>query len=495
MNNFSPDRAAGVLLGQACGDALGVPYEFGPALDADFIPELVGGGPFGFAPGEYSDDTAMGVCIAEVAASGADLATPTALDMIASNFLEWAKDANDIGNQTRSVFDASRSLAGTAGERLIEASRRHAELHPGRVGNGALMRTSIVGLTRLHDRNATAAAARAVAALTHADPLAIESCVLWAEAIRLAVTIGRLDLAAGLDLINPAHQARWRSWIDESTGVDPRTFNPNGFTVTALQAAWAAITWTPVPELDLAAGSFPAQHFELALRNAVRAGNDTDTVAAIAGGLLGAYWGQSAIPFRLNRHIHGYGGNRAHDLIALAALTANEGRPDHRGWPTAPHITDPAYLRGLDFAAAHPHDDGVVLGTYNTTEHGCDAIVSLCRLGSAEIPASGVAATDHLELRLIDSENPADNPHLDFVFAEIAAAIATLRSEDHRVFVHCVAAEQRAPTAGIAYSRLLGIDVDAARAGIGEALPRLRGYGLLWEAAASVPRGILPSPR
>ena len=32
MTNFSHDRAAGVLLGQACGDALGVPYEFGPAL-------------------------------------------------------------------------------------------------------------------------------------------------------------------------------------------------------------------------------------------------------------------------------------------------------------------------------------------------------------------------------------------------------------------------------------------------------------------------------
>ena len=45
-------RAAGVLLGQACGDALGVPYEFGPALPATFAPQMAGGGPFGFAAGD-----------------------------------------------------------------------------------------------------------------------------------------------------------------------------------------------------------------------------------------------------------------------------------------------------------------------------------------------------------------------------------------------------------------------------------------------------------
>ena len=57
MDGFSHDRAAGVLLGQACGDALGVPYEFGPALPSDFIPQMVGGELGPFAPGEYSDDT------------------------------------------------------------------------------------------------------------------------------------------------------------------------------------------------------------------------------------------------------------------------------------------------------------------------------------------------------------------------------------------------------------------------------------------------------
>jgi ADP-ribosyl-[dinitrogen reductase] hydrolase len=310
------DRAAGVLVGQACGDALGVPYEFGPALPASFEPGMVGGGPFGFDPGEYSDDTAMAVCIAEVSATGADLTSNDALDEIAQRFIDWAAVSKDVGTQTRAVFAAAQAGDGPIGRRVIDASRAHAFAHPGRVGNGALMRTAIVGLTRLTDRSATAEAARAVAELTHADPLGKESCVLWSEAVRLAVTQGELDVLAGLDLIPTTRRDQWAAWIREATDVDPRTFTKNGFTVWALQAAWAAITWTP---------RVPAQHFAEATKNAVRAGDDTDTVAAIAGGLLGAYWGQSAVPPDWSRSIHGYGGHDSDGLALLGEQTAARG--------------------------------------------------------------------------------------------------------------------------------------------------------------------------
>ena len=76
------DRAAGVLLGQACGDALGVPYEFGaPPMHDD--PVMKGGGLGPYAPGEWSDDTQMAVCIARVAVTGADLTADPALNQIA----------------------------------------------------------------------------------------------------------------------------------------------------------------------------------------------------------------------------------------------------------------------------------------------------------------------------------------------------------------------------------------------------------------------------
>jgi ADP-ribosylglycohydrolase len=312
------DRASGVLLGQACGDALGVPYEFGPALPPDFVPEMVGGGLGPFEPGEYSDDTAMAVCIAEVSATGIDLTSPDAIDRIAGNFLVWGEDAKDIGNQTSAVLAEARASAEPPGVSVPLAAQAYAFSHPHSAGNGALMRTAVVALSRVRDREATAAAARRVAAITHVDPLAVDSCVLWTEAVRRAVVDGELDLLGGLDLVAESRRTTWRDWIDEATATDPRTFSPNGFTVTAMQAAWAAITWTPVPDE-------PARHLELALMNAVRTGNDTDTVAAIAGGLLGARWGASAIPPHWAGAVHGYGGHTAEGLVDLAVRTLENG--------------------------------------------------------------------------------------------------------------------------------------------------------------------------
>jgi ADP-ribosyl-[dinitrogen reductase] hydrolase len=63
-----------------------------------------------------------------------------------------------------------------------------------------------------------------------------------------------------------------------------------------LQGAWSAITTTLIPQDDPASGVFRVDHLRLALDAAVRGGGDTDTVAAIAGGLLGAAYGASAVP-------------------------------------------------------------------------------------------------------------------------------------------------------------------------------------------------------
>ena len=258
LTSDQTDRACGVLLGQACGDALGVPYEFGTPPGADELARMTGGGLGDYAPGEWSDDTQMAACIALVSSTGADLTSTEALDEIADGFLRWRTDgASDIGVQTSAVLrDAGPGKDG-AGSRVAAAAASYADSHPHSAGNGALMRTSVVGLTRLDDRDATAEAARTVAALTHADPLAGDSAVLWSEAVRVAVVERRLDLRGGLDLIPEERRDQWASWIDDAETKPMRTFTPNGFTVTALQAAWAAITQTPVPEDAPAAGVVP----------------------------------------------------------------------------------------------------------------------------------------------------------------------------------------------------------------------------------------------
>ncbi len=367
------DHAAGVLLGQACGDALGVPYEFATPPSAGELAAMRGGGLGPYEPGEWSDDTQMALCIARVAAAGADLSGDDALDAIADAFLEWAgHGASDIGTQTRAVLSAARRGTGPVGRRLRDAARAYAAAHPCSAGNGALMRTSVVGSSALDDRNATAAAARAVAELTHGDPLAAESCVLWSEAVRVAVTEGRFELLAGLGLLPPARRGQWQGWIEAATGADPNRFNPNGFTVTALQAAWAAITATPEPPLDPSAGSYPCLHLQHALHAAVRVGNDTDTVAAIAGGLLGARWGGSAVPWHWRRAVHGWPGMAVRDLVSLGILTARRGTSDSQGWPMGEQVESFDYDYTERPAVRHPYDDGIWLGTVAASEHDAD---------------------------------------------------------------------------------------------------------------------------
>ena len=139
------DRAAGVLLGAACGDALGVPYEFARPPGPGEMPVMKGGGLGPYSPGEYSDDTQMAVCIAQVAATGADLCSVEALDQIATNFLGWAaRGATDIGSQTRAVLSGARRdrTAGPADALRATAAQLH-ERTGRTAGNGSLMRTGV----------------------------------------------------------------------------------------------------------------------------------------------------------------------------------------------------------------------------------------------------------------------------------------------------------------------------------------------------------------
>jgi ADP-ribosylglycohydrolase len=305
------DRIAGVLTGAACGDALGVPYEFAAQLGADQTPEMIGGGLGPYEPGEWSDDTQMAVCVAQVAATGADLREQAALDAIAGWFLKWfAEGASDVGMQTRRVLAATARRHGSGAAMRAAAAELHGET--GRsAGNGSLMRTAVVAVAHLDDVVAMAEAARAVSELTHFDPLAGDACVLWCAGIRRAVLDGVFDgVREGLDLLPAERRAQWADWLADAETRPPGTFIPNGFVV---QAAWSAITHTPAEG---------PRHLERALHAVVRVGDDTDTIAAIAGTLLGARWGASAIPAKWRDAVNGWPGMRAPDLEALSLSAA-----------------------------------------------------------------------------------------------------------------------------------------------------------------------------
>ena len=79
---------------------------------------------------------------------------------------------------------------------------------------------------------------------------------------------------------------RWRGLITAAETQPPSSFKQNAWSVGALQAAWSAITHTPVPDEGPA-----CRHLADTLTTATRIGHDTDTVAAITGAMLGARWG------------------------------------------------------------------------------------------------------------------------------------------------------------------------------------------------------------
>jgi ADP-ribosylglycohydrolase len=414
-------------VGLAAGDALGAGYEFTtPVGEID----MIGGGLGPWAPGESTDDTQMAICIAEVIADS--VWDPHA---IGERFLAWLADGpKDVGTQTRGV------LAGAAsGADLPERARDYYEQHPRRAaGNGSLMRTAPVALAFADEDAALAEAATEASALTHGDPLAGQACVLWCTAIARAMREGRLDgVWDGLALLEPTDRDRWAGWLTETEAGPPERFAPNGFVVSALQAAHAAICHTPVP------ADRPPDHLADALRRAVAIGDDTDTVAAIAGGVVGAYWGASAVPFRWQRRLHGWPGYGVADLLRLAVLTARGGQPDALGWPVVDSLAhDPEATAGnTPLQRGLPSDPDLLGGNLAAVaDVDVDAVVSLCRVGGREVDD----LVEHHRFHVVDQVG--GHPHVDFVLDQVVDAIATLRGEGKRVFVHCVGAGSRTPT-------------------------------------------------
>ncbi len=128
------DRVAGAVVGSAAGDALGAPFEFGPAgvFSARF-PDgaglLCGGG--GWNPGEATDDTQMAVLVGESLLERGGLDLPDMFD----RFRRWAgSEPKDIGLQTEDVL--------TNGEPWDRAAALHFRINRRAAGNGSLMRAT-----------------------------------------------------------------------------------------------------------------------------------------------------------------------------------------------------------------------------------------------------------------------------------------------------------------------------------------------------------------
>ncbi|MFD9101718.1 ADP-ribosylglycohydrolase family protein [Streptomyces virginiae] len=294
------DRAVGAVLGSAAGDALGAPYEFGPAGQLSARGEEMRGGG-GWEPGEATDDTQMAVLVAESLLERGGLELPD----VFGRFQRWAAgQPKDIGLQTEAVL--------TGGQPWDLAAALHFQINARAAGNGSLMRASGSAVYfSAAGRRATMDAARRIAALTHGDRAAWEGTAILHELVRVALD-GADPLAAlpaTLDAVHPDHRGRYGLVLapDWHPGLATEF---NGAVWPCLgSAVWALRTTSGFAE---------------AVRAAVDLGGDTDTVAAVTGALAGARYGRGAVPAHWTERLHvplpGFGERvlYADDLRALA---------------------------------------------------------------------------------------------------------------------------------------------------------------------------------
>ena len=278
-----------MVYGLAVADALGVPVEFmsRARLRKNPVEGMTDGGVWDQPAGTWSDDTGMMIATME------SIARLKKLDLedIMNNFVEWLE--NDEFTANNHCFDVGNTTA-TAIERFLDGVpiSQCGLTEGGSNGNGSLMRILPMAFYCKPIDESSLEAIEKISALTHAHARSMISCGMYCliaeqlidgKTIAEAVSIGtsraeefyRKDFAGELKhferLLDPKFDA-----------FDEDAIKSSGYVVDSLEAAvWCLLNTTNYRELAL---------------KAVNLGGDTDTVAAIAGGLGGIAYGIDKIP-------------------------------------------------------------------------------------------------------------------------------------------------------------------------------------------------------
>ena len=409
----------------------------------------------------------MALTVLTVLARGSD-----DVGAIGEEMVRWYRSRpRDVGNQTAAVLGG----VGRRHPSAAEAASAYQSEHPEAAGNGALMRTGPVALAHLGDRDAVATLAADVAALTHPHPDSVHACVMWSLAIERAITTASPDeefdwrgaVLAGLDHVPTDRHQVWRERIDEAVGQ--RSSRATDEQRVGGQSAPGRARRDHVDCRPAATGAVrpprrrPARrrsvgrrhrhrgrHRGIAPRRQVGSDGGAARVAATA-----------PRPAHVRRAV-----DPGRDLDSMARLAVNDGKPDGKGWPGVERLV-PGYVREYGLVPLVVEIDGAWFGNAAGVEQavrdGATVVISLCRMGTADVPAG----VEHHTIGLIDT-NLADNPNLVFVLRDTAATIDELARDGERVFTHCVAAQNRTPATAAAYLMARGASLDDALGRVGE---------------------------
>jgi ADP-ribosyl-[dinitrogen reductase] hydrolase len=256
------DRLRGALIGTAIGDSVGLPWE---DLHARYPRGRVQEGRFPMiGRGVLSDDSEQSFLVA-CALAEAGLDPDRAADRFARRMRWWF-----LGLPPGIGFGTIRACC-----KLLLGLPRGVRT----AGNGAAMRVAAIGVALERDR--IGATVDAITRVTHTDPRAVEG----ARVVAMAAHVGRERVSELLDVVQDAElRANLERVIQAArTGGDPGF---DGFVSGYVNHTVPAAIFCWLRHEDV----------EQAVIAAVELGGDSDTVAAIAGGLVGASVGFAAIP-------------------------------------------------------------------------------------------------------------------------------------------------------------------------------------------------------
>ncbi len=280
-------RLAGVLLGTALGDALGIPME-------GMTPRAIArrfGRPDRFhlfgRRGFVSDDTEQSALVAQsliLHSADAEACAASFRKSLVGWFfrLPWG-----IGLGT--LRSCLRAAAGLKNSGVPSA------------GNGAAMRSAITGAFFADDLASRREFAAAIARVTHTHELAVSGAVYVAEVAALAASGScPSPYECGKLALDCVHADPLRQSIETAL----KLANDGGHVETAaLQLKTSGYVLHTVPFAAFCFARFGSDPLE-AIQEAIMAGGDTDTTAAIVAAWCGASHGAEKLPASLVSGIH-----------------------------------------------------------------------------------------------------------------------------------------------------------------------------------------------
>lgn len=274
------ERYRGALLGLAVGDAVGTTVEFSPRGTFTPVTDLVGGGPFRLAPGQWTDDTSMALCLAASLVEKGDFDARDQMD----RYCAWMQ--HGYMSSTGTCFDIGTTTSAALRNYLRTKEPFSGSPDPRAAGNGSLMRLAPAPMFYYPDIAAAIYHSGESSRTTHAAVDCVDSCRYFAFLLCQAFAGQDKEtlLAAPDDgTFDPPLTAKVAAIAKGNYRTKTRDrIVGNGYVINSLEAALWSFATTPT--------------YKDAILTAVNLGDDADTTAAICGQIAGAYYGVNAIP-------------------------------------------------------------------------------------------------------------------------------------------------------------------------------------------------------